>query len=354
MTPAQFLARMKRGDLAPAYLFLGPEAYERRRAREALLAAALGSERESGFTQHDLGETSLASVIDDARAMTLFASRRLIAAVNAEAALPRGRSSGETEEEGEVPRGGDDVLAAYVRDPSPSVVLLFEATRWGFEGDDKKKLDRVRKFYGAISEVVEFKPHSAEDARLEAQSLARKAGLHMEPSALELLVESLGNDVARIATEIEKLALYAGVSRPVTVDDISALVPDARATTIFALVAALGRRDRARALGFLDTLSREGEYLPLALAFLATQFRLAIAAREAGLRGPQQILNHFSRMGIPMWAGRAEQVYQTLAKFSGEQLARAMILVFEADKGLRSARPDDRIVMEDFVLRLTA
>ena len=61
-------------------------------------------------------------------------------------------------------------------------------------------------------------------------------------------------------------------------------MPDARATTIFALVNALGRRDRARALEVLDTLTREGEYLPLALAFLSAQFRLALVAREAGLK----------------------------------------------------------------------
>ena len=354
MTPAQFLARMKRGEIAPAYLFLGAEAYERGRAREALLAAVLGGERESGLARHDLGEISLAAVIDDARAMTLFASARVLYVVNAEAALPRGRAAEEADDAGDEPKGGEQLLASYMRDPSPGVVLLFEATRWDFEGDDKKKLDRVRKFYAAVPEVVEFKRHTAEDARAEAQSLARKAGLKVEPSAMELLVESLGNDVARIATEVEKLALYAGRERPVTVDDIAVLVPDARATTIFALVAALGRRDRARALGLLDTLAREGEYLPLALAFLSTQFRLALVAREAGLRGPQQIVTHFSRMGIPMWGGRAEQVYQTLTKFNGEQLGRAMQLIFEADKGLRSARPDDRIVMEDFVLRLTA
>lgn len=355
MTPAQFLARMKRGDVAPAYLFLGSEAYERRRAREALLSAVLGSERESGFIQHDLASVPLAAVIDDARAMTLFASRRVITAVNGEAVLPRGRAAADAGEEGEaVSRGGEDLLAAYMRSPTPGVVLVVEATRWNFEGEDKKKLERVRKFFAAVPEVVEFKRHSAEDARAEAQSLARQAKLRIEPSALELLVESLGNDMARIATEIEKLALYAGGDRPVTVDDISALVPDARATTIFALVAALGRRDRAGALGFLDTLSREGEYLPLALAFLGTQFRLATAAREAGLRGPRQIVSHFSRMGIPMWNSRAEQVHQTLTRFSPEQLSRAMTLVFEADRGLRSARPDDRIVMEDFVLRLTA
>ena len=99
-------------------------------------------------------------------------------------------------------------------------------------------------------------------------------------------------------------------------DDITALVPDARATTIFALVNALGRRDRARALGVLDTLTREGEYLPLALAFLSTQFRMALVAREAGLKSAQQIQGHFTRLGVPMWGSRAEQVYQTVSKFT--------------------------------------
>jgi DNA polymerase-3 subunit delta len=344
---------MKRREIAPAYLFLGAEAYDRQRAREALLDAVLGADRENGLTQYDLGDVSLAAVIDDARALNLFAANRVVEVRGAEAVLPRGRAEADAEEESPAD-GGGDLLAAYLRDPSPGVVLLFEATRWELEGEEKKKLDRVRKFYAAVSEVVELKRYAADDARAEAQALARQAGLRIEPSALELLVESLGSDMARIAVEIDKLRLYAGTDRPITVDDVPALVPDARATTIFALVAALGRRDRVRALDTLDTLAREGEYLPLALAFLSTQFRLALVARGAGLRSPQQIQSHFSRSGIPMWGGRADQVYQTLSKFSGPQLARAMELLYEADKGLRSARPDDRVVMEDFVMRLTA
>ena len=55
-----------------------------------------------------------------------------------------------------------------------------------------------------------------------------------------------------------------------------------------------------------------------------------------------------------MWRSRAEQVFQTVSKFSREQLERGMTLIFAADRDLRSARPDDRIVMERFVLELTS
>jgi DNA polymerase III delta subunit len=79
---------------------------------------------------------------------------------------------------------------------------------------------------------------------------------------------------------------------------------------------------------------------------------MALVAREAGLKSSQQVVGHFSRLGVPMWGSRAEQVSQTAAKFSQPQLERAMRLIYDADKGLRDARPDDRIVMEKFILQL--
>ncbi|HLN03811.1 MAG TPA: DNA polymerase III subunit delta [Bryobacteraceae bacterium] len=352
MTPAQFLARMKRKEIAPAYLLLGAEAYQGRRCRDALLDAVFGpEERESGLAQYDLGENSLAQVMDDARSLSLFADQRVILVTNAEAALPRQKS--EEEDDAGSPDGAAE-LAAYLKDPSPGVTLLFQASRFTFEGEDKKKIERVRKFYAAVSDAVELDRFSMDEARSEAHQLARQVGLAIDAPALELLVEALGGDVARIAVEIEKLSLFSAGSRSISLDDIGALVPDARSATIFALVNALGRRDRARGLQILDTLCREGEYLPLALSFLSTQFRLALVSKESGLRSPQQIQGHFARSGVPMWNSRAEQVFQTLSKFSREQLERGMKLIFAADRDLRSARPDDRIVMERFVLELTS
>ena len=346
MTPAQLIARIRKSSLPPAVLLLGPEAYERGR----ILAALAAQYPPEAMTQHDLMEVSLAEILDDARALSLFASERLIRVVNAEAALPRGKAAAE-DDAGEG-AGDSGPLEDYVRDPTPGATLVFEAIRFDFEGDDKRRQERVRKFYASIPDVVELRRFSSQEARQEAEALVRAAGFRIDEAALDLLVEALGADIARIAVEIEKLALYAG-GRQMGVDDIAALVPDARATNVFALVNALGRRDRARALEILDTLAKEGEYLPLALAFLSTQFRTAMVAREAGLKSAGQVQSHFSRMGVPMWSSRADQVFQTVSKFSKAQLERAMQLIFEADRGLRDARPDDRIVMERFILALT-
>jgi DNA polymerase-3 subunit delta len=352
MTSQQFLAHLKQSEPAAAYLFLGPEPYQREYCRRALIERVFKDPgaRESGVTRYDLDEVALDTVIEDARSLSLFTADRIIIASNAEGALPRGKAA----DEDAPAKGSASALAGYLKDPVPGTVLVFEAGRYDFQGEDKKKIERVRTFYSDVPAVVEFPQLSLDRARGFAQNLARRAGLDLGAAELDLLVESLGGEAARIAAEIDKLALYASSGRPVGVAEIAELVPEARGSSIFALVGALGRNNRQQALDILDTLIRQGEYLPLALSLLATQFRLALMAKEAGLRSAQQVQMHFSRSGMPMWPSRAGQVWETVSAFSPAQLSEALKLIYAADKALRDIRPDDRVVMEDFILRLTA
>jgi DNA polymerase-3 subunit delta len=351
MTPQQFLTYIKQQEPGPAYLFLGPEPYQRDFCRRALVERALADpeERSSGFARHDLEEVSLDSVLQDACSLSLFTPRRVLVVSNAEAALPRAKGA---EEDGPA-RSADAsaALARYLEDPAPGVVLVFEAGRFDFQGEDKKKQERVRGFYSAVPVVVEFPHMTPQHARQFAERLARKAGLEIAPAELDQLVEALGAEASRIAIEIEKLRLYG---KPIGAAEITGLVPEARESTIFALVSALGRNARGESLDVLDTLIRQSEYLPLALSFLAQQFRLALMAKEARLASAQQIQGHFAKLGIQVWQSRAEQVFQTVSRFSRKQMAAAIVTIYETDKALRDARPDDRVVMEDFILRLTA
>jgi len=348
MTPAQFRARLSRSDPAPAYLFLGAEAYQRDICRRALLERVLETgERESGLTRHDLDEVSLAEVLDDARSLSLFAQNRLIWVGSAESALPRGRV-----------KSGDDAsgaaqIADYIGNPTPGVVLVFEASRYELAGEGKKKAERVGKFYSAIPDKVEFPPYPEREAMALARQLAEEAGVRLSVDAIGLLVESAGSDAARIANEVEKLRLFAGEDGTVTETQLMELVPSARTANIFGLVDALGRSDRGAALEILDTLVRENEYLPLALSFLGTQFRQTLVAKEARLRSAQEIQSHFSKMGVLIWPARARQIQQTLAAFSTRRLKTVLQKIHLADRSLRDTRPDDRVIVEQLVFALT-
>ena len=92
MSPDQFLDRIRKNPPAQAYLFLGPEVYQRGRCRKALIERVLATDdRENGLTQLDLEQTSMAAVLDDARSLSLFAPNRVVWVSGAEGVLPRGR-----------------------------------------------------------------------------------------------------------------------------------------------------------------------------------------------------------------------------------------------------------------------
>ena len=354
MNPDQFLAKIAKPPLAPVYLFLGQEGYQRRLCREALLARVLpGTARADGFTQTDLEDTTLSQVLDDARSLSLFTSERVIWVAGAELALPRRMSTSDGADEESKPVESD--LTVYLKSPTPGTVIVFECSRFDFTGDDKPKIERVEKFYAGIGSqaTVEFRHFTPESSRHLAQDLARKAGLKLAGAELVALLDAVAGDAGHIASEIEKLALFVGPGRAVTLDDLRALVPNAAQATTFALVNALGKRDRTNALRSLDILVRDGEYLPLALTFLGTQFRLALAAKEARINTVQQAQTFFQKIGVRMWRDRAEQIVATATAFPRDSLARAIALLYDTDKKFREGYKDDQVVMEMLVLALT-
>jgi DNA polymerase-3 subunit delta len=350
MTAEQFVTGLQKQKPPAVCLFVGPDAYMRTLCKDALIATVLPTpeDRESGWSRWDLTEVSVAQVLDDAASMSLFASRRLIWVAGAEAVVPRGRAKQDEES------NGAKELIAYLANPTPDTTIVFDCSRYDFEGDDKTKVENLRKFFANVKAQVEFPRFTPDAARRLAIDLAAEKKIRIAAPELELLIEATGADASRISNEIEKLSLHAKPGETITHETITALVPNARAANIFGLVAAIGRGDRAKSLDILDTLIREGEYLPIALAFLATQFRLALAAHEAKVKGSMQIQGHFSKLGTPMWKARAEQVEQTMTAFAPGRLKRAMLLVYAADQALRDTRPDDKTVMEDFVWKVTA
>jgi DNA polymerase-3 subunit delta len=351
LTPEQFISRIAKQP-SPAYLFLGQEAYQRRRCRNALLDRMLPAElRQDGFTHVDLESTRLSEVLDDARSLSLFAADRVIWISSAELALPRRLTEPSDADASEKPALSE--LAAYLASPSPGTVLVFECSRYDFTGDDRPRLERVQKFYTHLP-CVEFRHYTPESSRSLAQELARQHGLKLAGAELALLLDAVAGDASRLQAEIEKLSLFVGPDRSITSDDLRLLVPNASHSTIFNLVNALGKCDRAAALQSLDILIREGEYLPLALTFLNTQFRLALTAKEARLTSTQQVQAFFARLNVRMWRERAEQVLSTAAAFTQERLAAAVRLIYETDKKFREGYKDDRLVMESLVLALAA
>jgi DNA polymerase III delta subunit len=140
----------------------------------------------------------------------------------------------------------------------------------------------------------------------------------------------------------------------VTREDLEVLIPEARQSGVFELTDALAQKDRSRALELVNTLAATGEYWPLQLSMLARLFRQALAAKEQGARGVPQITRMFQAQGTPMWPARAHQILDVGRKFSRRELERALVGLFHADRDLRRERPNDRLIIEQLVLEMTA
>ena len=346
MKPGDLIRQLRKGARpAAGYLLLGPEPFYRGRCREALRAAALGpSPDETAVEEVDLAERPLAALLDAARSLSLFSSERLVIARAAEQALPRASVAAEKR-----------FVADYFADPAPGTVVVIEAVKYDpRERGEKEKLARVAKFFESVPVRVDLEPLSAQDAQYVAKVLAGRMGLSIRPEVLAGLVDMLGADAFRIENELQKLSIYLGSGREVTREDLEVMVPEARQSGVFEFSEALADRDRARALALLDTMSKSGMYWPMQLNLIATLFRQALAAKELGLRNAREIGSRLGALGMRVWPTRARQLEGILSKFGEPELRRGLIALFEADRGLRSPRPEDRIVVEMLVVKLTS
>jgi DNA polymerase-3 subunit delta len=349
LKPKQFLQSMKAGEKpAAGYLFLGAETFFRDRCRKSLEKAVLGGEAsEDSLIRIDLKEQPLARVLDEARTLSLFATSRLVVVANAENALPSGRSAKDSADAAK--------LAAYFKDPSPGVVLAFESIKFDArDRDDQAKLERVAQFFVSVPVTVEMDRLTPAEALKGCALLARNMGLDIDNDTLAELVEMLGADMARLEGEMQKLQLYAEPGRPVTRADIETLVPEARQSGVFELTDALARKQRDRALRIVATLNESGAYWPMQVTLLASLFRQALAVKESGARSAKAAMDALARSGVRTWFSRAQQLVDTAQQFTRTELENALLALYEADKALRSPRPDDRLIMENLLLKLTA
>ena len=356
MTTKQFLRQIEKPPLQPAYLLLGNELFYRDRCRRTLIRAALGEQAvdvgsPEGIVEIDLSEQPLSRLVDEARTLSLFASSRVIVGSSAEAVLPRGAAVAKNSKAAQ----GFEALAGYVSKPSPGVVLLLESTRfdWG-DRDDKARIDRVVRAFSKSVEIVELVRLTPSEAIKTATSLAKELKLSISAALLGELVDTLGSDMARLAGELEKLALYVGPDGAVSGKQIELLIPEARQRGVFEFSEALSKGDRLRALDILNTISRTGTSWPMQISLIASLFRQALAAKEQKVRNANQVTQLFSSHGIRIWPARARQVLDIGRHFSQRQLENALTQLSQADRDLRRERPSDRLIMEQLVLSLTS
>lgn len=178
---------------------------------------------------------------------------------------------------------------------------------------------------------------------------ARERGAEIDAEAAAELARLVGPNLALLATEVEKLALYTR-GRAVTVADVQALVGDIREANVWDLTQAAVEGRAADATRTLAHLLDEGESAQGLLALLAGEFRrmaLYLALRRERLpAGELARAVGVSSRALPHLGRRAE-------RFAGH-VTDAYDAVLEADAAIKRGRLDEQTALYLLVHRIAS
>jgi DNA polymerase-3 subunit delta len=339
-----------KGPLRPGYVLAGDEIFLLDRCRKAVIKAYVPEEtREFCLSELDLSQTSIFEVLDLAQTPSLMAPFQVIFIRNLKTLYSRGAKKDEFAS-----------LARYFKSPNPQALLIFVAdfvhipsdTR-RMELDDKNRFERLTETLGEHCGMIELAHVNQEDAIRWTQATVQEAGVRIDPDGALQLVDALGADMMLIASEVEKLLLYALGRDRITLGDVETMVLGAKQRSLYELTDAISSKDKARALALLHGLLNSSDAIGH-LYMLARTFRQMLVILEKNVRDSRAIWQALWQ-GFRMPPFAADDLIRQARRYkSRRELTRALRLIARADLEIRSSPPDKRLVLERLVYDLAS
>jgi DNA polymerase-3 subunit delta len=316
-----------RGKLAAVYYLTGSEEILKDELVDAIIETALGpGERDFNLDIRSAGDLDGESFHALVETLPVLAQRRVV--------VIRGLEQWR--------RGAKvwDVLRRYIQRPSPTTVLaLLHATN---EPDPAIETLAAR---------VDVAPLAGDALREWTNERALAAGLHLEPQALVHLLRVVGDDLAHLTAEIDKLAGALGENQPVTAEQVAQFVGVRHGETLEDWVTAVLERDIPRAARLVDQVLAlpgvTGVRMVMALGTELVGLALARTLVEQGITGrrlEQTLLAELRQIGPPGtrdWADLAASWAALAALWSGGELDAAIETALETDAALKSTTVSD-------------
>jgi DNA polymerase-3 subunit delta len=321
---------LKQHALRPLYLFFGEEEFLMERTLKRLEEALA---EQSGEALHKVSrlaqEVALEEFLAQARHAPLWGSGQLLVLRRVEA----------------YPDHALEVLLAYLsRPPSRSWVVLLGP---GLKARDVARhpvWSRLQQDEAALG----FGRLREEELYQWAAQEARRLGKTITQAAIRQLVETVGENLADLSRELEKLVLFAGRERAITPSLVLQLASHSRTYNIFALVEALGEKDAARRLSALNQLLDLGEPPAKILGMLARQLRLLVRCKEMAGGAPRASMAE--SLNLPQ--GLVRKLSRQAALFSLPALKAHLHLLHQADLRLKTSTGNPRLWLEWALLQM--
>ncbi len=351
LTAEKAVKAIQAGDLQPVYYFHAsltpPRGLERDRKspfNDYLLDLALkgitkavvdGNVKDLNYNVFVGGEHDLGTAIQVAETYPMMRPKRLVIVKDAHAINADGWSK----------------ALAYLANPAPTTCLVFIGVHLPTQNKGGKAAKSAILESAACVKMEPFK--RARDVQPFVSAEFRRRKLKIERGAEQVLLDLLGVDFNEILQAIEKLELFAGESRSVTLADVKTVVGATRLEEIWNLQDSLASRNLGAALmylgKYLDNAKTEDEIQLIGALIRLYQELIALRRLlDAGLSPGQ---------ASKQYPGNPYVVQKRIKQAQGHtraSLAAALAALQDCDHAIRSSRVPNPILFSRFVMKACA
>lgn len=179
----------------------------------------------------------------------------------------------------------------------------------------------------------------------ETRDWARKQfenlGKEIDGSALNLLIEMVGNELWDLNQEIDKLSLYAGTRRKVGIKDVQAVASSRPQSKIFNLTEKAGTQNVSEAMKILDELLREKTPEVMIVTALNNHFAFLSRLRRLMDQGESSESIAKKLRKHPFYVKKS---MSQASRFSESALETIFDLLARADGGLKSGMNSRNVI----------
>lgn len=227
VTYQDILSDLKSNQYAPVYFLQGEESYFIDQIINYIEKNALEESLKS-FNQVVLygKDADLPSIINHAKGFPMMAERKVVIVKEAQEVV------GITGADGEL------LLVNYLENPQPSTILVF--------GYKYKKMDKRKKLGKTIDKHAVFLTTTKfYDNQLPSwvEGYVKEKKRKIDQQALQLIVDNIGNNITRIANEIDKMLINLDGDAQITSQDVYRNIGISKEYNVFELQKALAFRN---------------------------------------------------------------------------------------------------------------
>ncbi|MGJ7029523.1 DNA polymerase III subunit delta [Niabella hirudinis] len=237
-------------------------------------------------------------------------------------------------------------LEAYFNQPLSSTVFIVAYK--------EKKLDSRTKFAKLVKERSEFfSTKKLYDNALPewVTTYVAKLGYTISPKATMLLVDHIGNDLARIGNEIQKILINLKGRTAITEEDVENFVGISKDFNIFELQTAVATKDLAKAIRVIRYFGDNPKAAPIQLVLPSLYAFFSKVFMIFGASGPEDAIA--KQIGVNSFFFKS---YSQASRMYGyEGVEKVLLLLHQYNLksiGVNAARATDEALLKEMVVKM--